>query len=64
MVWSWIAADDGLRTTVTFDLEVLDAGTRLTLRHEGEADAAIAALLEGGWPGRLAALTTLLAGPL
>jgi uncharacterized protein YndB with AHSA1/START domain len=33
MVWSWIAADDGLSTTVTFGLETLSAGTRLTLRH-------------------------------
>ncbi len=64
MVWSWIAADDGLRTTVTFELEVFNAGTRLTLRHEGEADATIAALLEGGWPGRLAALSPLLGGSL
>ncbi len=62
MVWSWIAADDGLKTVVTFELEALGAGTRLTLRHEGESDATIAALLQGGWPGLLAGLAQLLAG--
>ena len=64
MVWSWIAADDGLKTIVTFELEALSAGTRLTLRHEGEVDATIAALLTGGWPGLLATLSQLLAGAL
>lgn len=61
MVWSWISADDGLKTTVTFELEALPAGTRLTLHHAGESDATIAELLAGGWPGRLAALSPLLA---
>jgi len=61
MVWSWIAADDGLKTTVTFELEAFPAGTRLTLRHAGDSDTTIAELLAGGWPARLAALSPLLA---
>jgi uncharacterized protein YndB with AHSA1/START domain len=63
MVWSWVAADDGLKTKVTFELTRLHTGTRLTLRHEGETDATIAKLLSGGWPARLDGLTVLLAHP-
>ena len=59
MVWSWVAADDGLKTLVKFELETLGLSTRLTLRHEGEINATIAELLAGGWPGRLAALAQL-----
>ena len=47
MVWPWISADDGLKTTVTFELEALPAGTQLTLHHAGGSDATITELLAG-----------------
>jgi len=39
MVWSWRGAEDPATTRLVIELEAHDTdGTRLTLRHTGEAD--------------------------
>lgn len=51
LVWTWRAAWDGGNTTkVTYTLEPIDGGTRVTLRHEGFADRHDACRMHGeGW---------------
>ena len=53
MVWAWSPSDTDPRTTVTFELLLEGAGTRLTLTHVGEIDDGIGRLLTDGWPGRI-----------
>lgn len=51
LVWTWRAAWDGGHTTkITYTLEPIDGGTRVTLRHEGFADRADTCRMHGeGW---------------
>lgn len=51
LVWTWRPAWDGGHTTkVTYTLEAIDGGTRLTLRHEGFADRHDSCRMHGeGW---------------
>ncbi len=51
LVWTWRAAWDGGNTTkVTYTLEPIEGGTRVTLRHEGFADRADSCRMHGeGW---------------
>lgn len=60
MVWAWWANDDVHETKVTFELETAGDGTRLVLTHVGPEAAAVARLLESGWPGKLDMLAGLL----
>lgn len=64
MVWSWVATDDGMATTVTFELAGIDGGTQLTLRHEGDTNASFAAFYGSGWPVKLGDLRRRLAGEI
>ena len=60
MVWSWIHNEGDVPTRVEFQLEEVEAGTRLTLSHTGEIDEVTGAGLRGGWPSKLADLRTQL----
>jgi uncharacterized protein YndB with AHSA1/START domain len=60
MVWSWSAGDGNSPSTVTFELESEEGGTRLRLRHVGEFDAEVVEILRGGWPGRITALADVI----
>ena len=53
MVWSWQSADAGGPTTLTFELSTVPAGTRVRLRHAGEADPTTADLIRSRWPVKL-----------
>ncbi len=61
MVWSWRGTEDPARTRLVIELEASDGGTRLTLRHTGEADERTATGTTRGWTEKLRALTELLA---
>ncbi len=57
MVWSWHGGMKGeTASRVTFELVAAEGGTRLVLRHEGEAEAARRDALGSGWSRRLGAL--------
>ena len=60
MVWSWRSSDTGAPTTLTFELSAVSAGTRVTLRHAGDADLAMADLIRTRWPVKLRDLQGLL----
>jgi uncharacterized protein YndB with AHSA1/START domain len=60
MVWSWHGADDPATTRLVIELEANNQGTRLTLRHTGEADEGTVRRTTGGWTDKLRALTELL----
>lgn len=60
MVWSWRRADDPETTRLVIELEANEQGTRLTLRHTGEADERIVRSTTGGWSEKLRALAKLL----
>jgi uncharacterized protein YndB with AHSA1/START domain len=60
MVWSWHGADDPATTRLVIELEVDGRGTRLTLRHTGEADERTVRGTTGGWTNKLRALTEVL----
>jgi uncharacterized protein YndB with AHSA1/START domain len=65
LVYTWTGgAALSLDTVVTLDF--LDHGpiTELVLTHEGLNTEAIRALVEGGWPGLLDALASVLSPPL
>jgi uncharacterized protein YndB with AHSA1/START domain len=53
MVWSWLSADDPARTRLVIELERHDQGTRLTLRHTGEADERTLRKTTEGWTSKL-----------
>jgi uncharacterized protein YndB with AHSA1/START domain len=59
MVWSWQTKGMDRPTRVAFELSPRGAGTRLRLRHTGEADEPIVRDLEGGWPGKVDRLRAL-----
>ena len=60
MVWSWQSSDTRAPTTLTFELNPVPAGTRVTLRHAGDADPAMADLIRSRWPVKLRDLQSLL----
>ena len=60
MVWSWHGADDPATTRLVIELEADSQGTRLTLRHTGEADERTVRGTTGGWTDKLRALAELL----
>ena len=60
MIWSWRAADDPATTRLVIELHAEDQGTRLTLRHTGEADQRTITATTRGWTDKLAALGDLL----
>jgi uncharacterized protein YndB with AHSA1/START domain len=60
MVWSWRGAEDPATTRLVIELEANNEGTRLTLRHTGEADERTVRGTTGGWTDKLKALTELL----
>jgi uncharacterized protein YndB with AHSA1/START domain len=59
MVWSWHSADDPAATRLVIELETENQGTRLTLRHTGEADEDTVRRTTGGWTQKLRALAEL-----
>jgi uncharacterized protein YndB with AHSA1/START domain len=60
MVWSWRGAEDPATTCLVIELEAIDQGTRLTLRHTGESDERTIRHTAGGWTAKLGALAELL----
>lgn len=57
MVWSWNGGMEGeVPTRVVFELRSEGSGTRLTLRHQGEATPAQGESVRGGWTRKLGAL--------
>ena len=62
MVWSWQTRGMEHPTRVTFELSPSGSGTRLRLRHVGEADEVVARDLEGGWPTKVRTLADLVPG--
>jgi hypothetical protein len=60
MVWSWSNAEDPAPTRLLFELEADDQGTRLTLRHTGEADESTVKGTAEGWTRKLGALAEAL----
>lgn len=61
MAWSWHHPDLPLPATVTFTLEDVEGGTRLTVQHRGPTQADYRADITEGWPHKLARLRTWLA---
>jgi uncharacterized protein YndB with AHSA1/START domain len=60
MVWSWSSTDDGAPTRLVIELEAHGQGTRLTLRHTGEADERTVRGTNQGWTTKLGALVEAL----
>jgi uncharacterized protein YndB with AHSA1/START domain len=60
MVWSWCGAEDPATTRLVIELAAEDQGTRLKLRHTGEADERTVRGTTGGWASKLGALSALL----
>ena len=56
MVWAWESADIDAPTRVIFQLDPVDAGTRLSLHHVGDSTADDIESVSGGWPVKLDAL--------
>ena len=56
MVWAWESADTDAPTRVIFQLDPVDAGTRLSLHHVGDSTADDIESVSGGWPVKLDAL--------
>ncbi len=59
MVWSWHTKGMERPTRIVFELSASGTGTRLRLRHVGEADEPVVRDLKGGWPGKVEALRAL-----
>jgi hypothetical protein len=56
-VWSWHGGREGeQRTRVSFELRAEGSGTRLLLRHQGEALPIQHEGLSSGWPLRITRL--------
>ena len=60
MVWAWESADINVPTQVTFELTLVEGGTRLNLSHTGDSTADDIASVSGGWPVKLDALVAYL----
>lgn len=63
MVWSWCdGGEEGAPTRLIFELRSEGTGTRLTLRHVGNALDQIARMITDRWPIKVQALEMLLRG--
>jgi uncharacterized protein YndB with AHSA1/START domain len=61
MVWSWSDGALGEGTSrVVFELQEEGTSTRLTLRHIGDTDDAMATMIRERWPIKLQALASTL----
>jgi uncharacterized protein YndB with AHSA1/START domain len=61
MVWSWSdGAAEKMTSRVIFELQEEGTGTRLTLRHIGDTEDAVARLIRERWPIKLQALASML----
>lgn len=60
MQWQWRHDGEPASTTVTFELEPTETGTRLRLRHHGEISPELAEGLGNGWPRKLAGIEAAL----
>jgi uncharacterized protein YndB with AHSA1/START domain len=63
MVWSWSSADGAAPTRLVFELEAHAHGTRLTLRHTGDADERTVRGTTDGWTRKLGQLAEALDAP-
>jgi uncharacterized protein YndB with AHSA1/START domain len=63
IVWSWSNADDPGPTRLVIELEAHGEGTRLTLRHTGEADERTVTGTTAGWVVKLRQLSEALLAP-
>ena len=63
MVWSWVDTERKSEgpMRVSFTLEPLPEGTRLTITHRGERDPETIESFREGWPGKIEALQAHLA---
>ncbi|MBC3758170.1 SRPBCC domain-containing protein [Hyunsoonleella sp. SJ7] len=66
LVYTWIVADTKVETTVKWDLETVEQGTKLTLEHSGisnyagETAVAMFESFNGGWDNCINGLTSYL----
>ena len=60
MVWSWSSADGAAPTRLVIELEAHGQGTRLTLRHTGDADERTVRGTTDGWTHKLGQLAEAL----
>ncbi len=62
MVWSWVldGKQDQGETRVAFDLEDVEGGTRLTIRHSGDRTPDIVERFKTDWPVKLDQLAAIL----
>jgi uncharacterized protein YndB with AHSA1/START domain len=60
MVWSWSNADDPGPTRLVIELEAHGEGTRMRLRHTGEADESTVTGTTAGWVVKLGQLSEVL----
>jgi uncharacterized protein YndB with AHSA1/START domain len=63
MVWSWSNADDPGPTRLVIELEAHGEGTRMRLRHTGEADESTVTGTTAGWAVKLGQLSEALLAP-
>ena len=63
MVWSWSSTDGAPPTRLVIELEAHGHGTRLTLRHTGDADERTVRGTTDGWTRKLGALAEALTAP-
>jgi uncharacterized protein YndB with AHSA1/START domain len=64
MVWAWESVELDEPTKVVFELEEVEGGTRLTLRHTGATTPRDAENVRGGWPPKLDGLERFLMAQL
>jgi uncharacterized protein YndB with AHSA1/START domain len=60
MVWSWSSADRPAPTRLVIELQADGPGTRLTLRHAGDADERTVRGTTEGWTRKLGELAEVL----
>ena len=60
MVWSWSSTDESGPTRLVIELEAHGDGTRLTLRHTGDADERTVRGTNEGWVFKLGVLAEAL----
>jgi uncharacterized protein YndB with AHSA1/START domain len=60
VVWSWLSTDTGDPTVVMIELEAVDGGTRLTLRHRGDTTPDVRDRTAVGWTQKMIELAQFL----
>ena len=63
MVWSWSSAEGAAPTRLVIELEAHGQGTRLTLRHTGDADERTVRGTTDGWAQKLGQLAEAMSAP-